>query len=740
MDYDDIFDTDLINVDSIINYGDFDTKRGDEEMNQAVDAAPKPSKSLSQSISDCIDALWDFDSEGIFHKPVNTKLVRDYNRVIKRPMDLSTVKAKSNSRSYKDMDALKADLLLIATNAKMYNPPGNYYHNKALDFESFLCHLLDQEASNYVIINDTRPAHQSLPIAWGVYSGDEQEEDSSEENDVNRTSLSPSRSRSASSSKHPSQPTQLLPFDREKFLNYLRLYSEPNPVVPINTPSIFAKKSRIQKKRLSRREIEALERDPYPKNADGSIRAEEFDDPWSIIPQKRSYNTPLLLPVCTPQSEPNFRPTSLPSQPGFYFKYTAYEKPKHQQHSQMHTPRSQSQTPQLSSQPQTPQPQPQTQLQPQPSITLDASRDTDGPRQATVLDYGAYKGVPCILSRGDQHLFKTAYQLQGDAMMHTLSKITSDELSTRIHKHLDEKFGPVTSIPGNGGWEVFYRNYLHDQIKNSVEYIDDIYFGGAQGKAYMKSLSNFVKQSLSDCGMDHTDTRAQYLLDRVSKTYTSKLATESATLKSVLDAQDGAIIDDSIRQSFEYYTQNRPQEVRNLAYKSYLRSEASRVDPQSLLLEDNLAELAKSPYEDIHARPESDPAGVLASLKKMAASVNASASANADADVQLETEQMEVDDDYSELDEIKKSVSKVPPDMAVFKVTAPPLPKPTTSKRAKRTSRSAAAKMKQDEETNANANAKAADSLDANNARVELLKVALKLPAGHLVAGHYQPL
>lgn len=268
MDYDDIFDTDLINNDLILDDKDF-TKFDDKlEQPQEAQLPAKQSKSLTQSISDIVHSLWEFDSEGIFHKPVNTKLLRDYTKLIKFPMDLSTVKSKS---CYKDLDALKADLLLISNNAKMYNPPDNYFHSKAIEFESFFLSLLQQESSNYVIVDDKPVVHQSLPIAWGVYSEDEEE---SEDEDVKPTEPSP-LVHQVDDAQQPKPSYQLDVFNPSQFLDNLRLYSEPNPVVPLNTPSIYAKKSRIQKKRLTKKEQEQLEKDPYQKNADGSIKADE---------------------------------------------------------------------------------------------------------------------------------------------------------------------------------------------------------------------------------------------------------------------------------------------------------------------------------------------------------------------------------------------------------------------------------------------------------------------------------
>lgn len=268
MDYDDIFDTDLINNDLILNDKDFINFEQKPEQPQQPQQPEKKSKSITQSINDLLHSLWEFDNEGIFHKPVNTKAVRDYNKVIKFPMDLSTIKSKSSS--YRDLDDLKADLLLISNNAKVYNPPNNYFHNKAVEFEAFFLSLVEEEYSNYVIINDTPVVHQSLPIAWGVYSDDEEE---SEQEDVEP--MQPSQLVHEEDIQQPKPSNKLDVFDASKFLEHLKFYSEPNPSVPLNTPSIYAKKSRFQKKRLTRREQELLERDPYQKNSDGSIKADE---------------------------------------------------------------------------------------------------------------------------------------------------------------------------------------------------------------------------------------------------------------------------------------------------------------------------------------------------------------------------------------------------------------------------------------------------------------------------------
>lgn len=49
--------------------------------------------------------------------------LHDYFDIIKKPMDLGTVKQKMDSRAYKTAAEFAADVRLIFTNCYKYNPP-----------------------------------------------------------------------------------------------------------------------------------------------------------------------------------------------------------------------------------------------------------------------------------------------------------------------------------------------------------------------------------------------------------------------------------------------------------------------------------------------------------------------------------------------------------------------------------------------------------------------------------------
>ncbi|TIB78628.1 hypothetical protein E3Q22_02541 [Wallemia mellicola] len=560
-----------------------------------------------------------------------------------------------------------------------FNPPNNFYHLKAVELRDFIDNLVKTELNKYNIINDTK--QPSLPIAWGVYSEDEQSEESEEEPiEEDPPNVNP--------------PVDYRPkvFNSNAFLNHLKIFSETNPILPLNTPTIYSKRSRFQKKRLTRKEQELLEKEPYLKNAD-------VDTPWSIIPTKWQFNTPFLQPICKPPNEDSFRPLYLPSLPGFYFKYAT------------NNPQKQSQQQQQQQQPQSQQPSQQ------PSTQQTPDQINDGARQATVLDYGAFQHVPSILCGHNENFIKTAYHVEGDAMIHAMSKRINEEFSHKISNYLNDKLGHVKPDSYNGNWEVFYRNYLHDQIQNSKEFIDDIFFGGVQGKAYLNSILNYIQEIINESNLSPDDPRSQLLIQRLKNNYFEQISDHYTLLEDIQQSFETGNLD-NLQPSFDYYDKTRIAQIRNLAFKAYLRSSSAKVDCRKLLFDENVKDLSKSDYREIHDRPETDPAGVLDYIKSMAEKINQDALKKSSSQPNEYDDglKMEVDDSYSDNENQKD----------IFKVVAPPIPKPASTKRSKRASRSSTVKKQQVQQMHVD------ESPQNEFARISLLKVALKLPSNHL--------
>ncbi|XP_039288459.1 homeotic protein female sterile [Nilaparvata lugens] len=91
----------------------------------------KMKEKLSESLQACNEILKELFSKKHssyawpFYKPVDAEWLglHDYHDVIKKPMDLGTVKQKMDNREYRTASEFAADVRLIFTNCYKYNPP-----------------------------------------------------------------------------------------------------------------------------------------------------------------------------------------------------------------------------------------------------------------------------------------------------------------------------------------------------------------------------------------------------------------------------------------------------------------------------------------------------------------------------------------------------------------------------------------------------------------------------------------
>lgn len=94
-------------------------------------AHEKPKEKLSETLKACNEILKElfskkhFNYAWPFYKPVDAEWLglHDYHDIIKKPMDLGTVKQKMDNREYKTATEFAADVRLIFTNCYKYNPP-----------------------------------------------------------------------------------------------------------------------------------------------------------------------------------------------------------------------------------------------------------------------------------------------------------------------------------------------------------------------------------------------------------------------------------------------------------------------------------------------------------------------------------------------------------------------------------------------------------------------------------------
>ncbi|XP_035705424.1 bromodomain-containing protein 3 isoform X3 [Folsomia candida] len=101
------------------------------DVSVPLPTALKPKEKLRESLKACNEILKELFSKKHsayawpFYKPVDAELLglHDYHEIIKKPMDLSTVKTKMDARDYKSCAEFAGDVRLIFTNCYKYNPP-----------------------------------------------------------------------------------------------------------------------------------------------------------------------------------------------------------------------------------------------------------------------------------------------------------------------------------------------------------------------------------------------------------------------------------------------------------------------------------------------------------------------------------------------------------------------------------------------------------------------------------------
>ncbi|CEI93023.1 hypothetical protein RMCBS344292_07268 [Rhizopus microsporus] len=89
------------------------------------------------------------DVYGFFLEPVDPNYVPDYLKVIKSPMDFSTMHKKLESGQYKNVDDFRQDFNLIVSNAKLYNAIDTIYWKSADKLYEVGSKLIDKAEKQY---------------------------------------------------------------------------------------------------------------------------------------------------------------------------------------------------------------------------------------------------------------------------------------------------------------------------------------------------------------------------------------------------------------------------------------------------------------------------------------------------------------------------------------------------------------------------------------------------------------
>ena len=107
---------------------------------------PCPARQIASLLA---DRLMSRPSSAPFRLPVNAAAMKlkDYHKVISKPMDLGTVYSRCLHGEYSTLEGLVADVELVFSNAKRFNPPGHYVHDKAIEVEGVFFKELNKVAA-----------------------------------------------------------------------------------------------------------------------------------------------------------------------------------------------------------------------------------------------------------------------------------------------------------------------------------------------------------------------------------------------------------------------------------------------------------------------------------------------------------------------------------------------------------------------------------------------------------------
>jgi len=92
--------------------------------------------SIQEKLAQMIVQLKRESSSWPFHENVDGDVVRDYYKIILKPMSLATMEKKVEDDKYDNMDQVQADLVLICDNCRSYNAPHTQYYKAADIFEA----------------------------------------------------------------------------------------------------------------------------------------------------------------------------------------------------------------------------------------------------------------------------------------------------------------------------------------------------------------------------------------------------------------------------------------------------------------------------------------------------------------------------------------------------------------------------------------------------------------------------
>lgn len=116
-----------------------------------------------------LDRIIAHKSAAPFRKPVNAAALklRDYHKIVTKPMDLGTIYSRCVHGEYVVLGELVEDVELVFSNAKAFNPEGNFVHSQAIEMQELFFKELEGITKNWK--NPCTKSKEALP-SWTAFS------------------------------------------------------------------------------------------------------------------------------------------------------------------------------------------------------------------------------------------------------------------------------------------------------------------------------------------------------------------------------------------------------------------------------------------------------------------------------------------------------------------------------------------------------------------------------------------
>uniref|UniRef100_A0A4W4EMP7 Transcription initiation factor TFIID subunit 1 n=1 Tax=Electrophorus electricus TaxID=8005 RepID=A0A4W4EMP7_ELEEL len=127
-----------------------------------------PMVTLSSVLESIINDMRDHPNTYPFHTPVNGKLVKDYYKIITRPMDLQTLRENVRKRLYPSREEFRENVELIVKNSATYNGIFSLLE-RLVRLEKAINPLLDdddQVAFSFILDNIVTQKMMAVPDSW----------------------------------------------------------------------------------------------------------------------------------------------------------------------------------------------------------------------------------------------------------------------------------------------------------------------------------------------------------------------------------------------------------------------------------------------------------------------------------------------------------------------------------------------------------------------------------------------